>query len=648
MKDYTSSLICTELGKIKQNYDSRINIVEGLTFSQKFLIKTIEFYSNSKYLNGQVDELGREKPFFNIINAMCDVENAAKDIDTKDIQATSDDGRHYTESFLMTKDIYEWMKSVNFAKTLNDMRDMHTRYGSLLVKKVTRTNEDGEKQLFIEMPEWKNVITDQINILDNPIVECHYMTVWQLSEMSEWKNKSDIMEQAIANGYSSRIPVYEVRGKFPVSFIKELDGKKVTKADKTKFSYQLYYLAAPIQSAVAPQTAAGLTWSPAFTPLYWEDNTEKVYKYAARKKKAGRAFGVGVSEEGEEAQVWSNDTVLKQYRAMAYTTKVVGQTASKKLKGRNMLNEVDDGQILEHEDGKPITSLQLLPAGGLGQYGNLLQQWFTQYERATSSYSAQRGESPSSRTSAKLQSAVLQQSGSVLDGIKEDLGIFIVELFEDWIMPFLVKKLSAAHILSHDFSLSELQEIDKNFATHTANQMAIDAALSGQLVTMEDYATFTQQADQMIKQTKTKRFLALPKDYYKKVKAKITINITGEQQNKGAILSVLSELMSIYSANPALTQDPVLTELFMRIVEMSGAGISPVTLIAAFQEKAKMQAEAAKQSSGSQDKVSQSINYKDLSPEGRVQLAAKAGINITNTMAPEPVEQPEPMEEPEQ
>ncbi len=49
---------------------------------------------------------------------MCDVENAAKDIDTKDISVTSDDGEHYTESFLMSKDIYEWMKEVNFAKTL--------------------------------------------------------------------------------------------------------------------------------------------------------------------------------------------------------------------------------------------------------------------------------------------------------------------------------------------------------------------------------------------------------------------------------------------------------------------------------------------------------------------------------------------------
>lgn len=631
MKRYSSSLICKELVNIKQNYDSSINIVEGLTFSQKKLIRTIEFYSNSRYLNGQKDELQREKPFYNIINAMCDVENAAKDIDTKDIIVTSDDGNHYTESYLMSKDIYQWMKAIDFAKTLNDMRDIHTRYGSLLVKKVIRTDEDGDKQIFIEMPEWKNVITDQVNIIDNPIIEIHYMTVWDLVKMDEWDNKTAIMEKALKQGYGQRIPVYEVRGNFPRSFIKELDEKTILKSDKQDFSYQLYYLAAPAVDANAPQTAEKQSAVESYTPLYWEDDTEKVYKYLARKKKSGRAFGVGVSEEGEEAQVWTNDVVLKQFRAMAYTTKVLAQTASKKLKGRNVLNEVDDGAILEHDDNRPITSLQLLPSGGLGQYAALMSQWFTQFERATSSFAAQRGETPTSRTSARLQAAVLAQSQSVMDTIKESFGVFLTEIFEDWILPFLAKQLNSAHILAHDFTLAELQEIDKNFSMHTANTMAIEQMLSGKAVSAQDYQNFMDQATQNIQQTGIKRFLQVPKDYYKNLKASITVNITGEQQNKSAIMTSLTEILKIYSANPDLSNDPVLTEIFLRLVEMSGSGISPMTLIAAFQQKAKMQAEAAKNnpSGDGKDKVSESINFKDLPPEGQQQLAKKVGIEIT-------------------
>lgn len=68
------------------------------------------------------------------------------------------------------------MKRTNFAKTLNDMRDMHTRYGSLLPKKRIIKNEDGTEELEISLPEWKNLLTDQMDIPNGTIVEIHYMT----------------------------------------------------------------------------------------------------------------------------------------------------------------------------------------------------------------------------------------------------------------------------------------------------------------------------------------------------------------------------------------------------------------------------------------------------------------------------------------
>lgn len=583
--------ICTELENVKKDYDTNITLVEGLDFRQKDVIRQIEYYSNSRYLNGQKDELGREKPFYNIVNAMCDVENAAKDIDTKDIAVTSDDGQHYTESFLMSKEIYEWMKEADFARTLNDMRDTHTRYGSLLVKKCLYS-EDGKKTLEIGIPEWKNTITDQIDIENGVIIETHYMTASEIMKkaVDGWENTEEAVEKILKEGVGKRLPVYEVRGSFPKSFIKELDGKKPTKKDETTFSYQLYYLAAKYQTGEMGE--AQLTTDA--IPLYWEDDTEEVYKYLARKPKAGRSFGVGVIEEGFEAQIGTNDAVLKQSRAMEFTSKVVGQTASKKLKGRNIMTEVDDGQILEHEDGKPITTLQLLPSGGLGQYQGLLNQWYTQFEKTTSAYAAQRGESPDSGTPFRLQALVLQQSNSVFNDLQEELGIFITEIFEDWIMPFLMSRLNKEHILAHEFSLDELKEIDKNFATHHANNLAKQMILNGQIVTPEDYAAAIETAKEVVQQTKTQRFLQVPKNYYNSFEAKITVNVTGEQRNKAATLESLINIMTVYAKNPGIADNPVLMQIFSKIVELSGAGISPVDLMGAIQEQAgKVKEQAA-------------------------------------------------------
>jgi len=594
--------IQTEFNNIKTNYDKTIDLVSGLQFSQKKQIKTIEFYNNSKYLNGMKDELGRDKPFFNILNAICDVENTAKDVDTKDINITSDDDNHYLESFLLSKDVYVWMKEANFAKTLNDMRDTHTRYGSLLVKKCIKDYK-GEKTLRVEIPEWKNTMTDQVDIIGGAIIETHWMSAAELSKMKEWDKKSvkEVLNKLRKESSSKRVPVYEVRGWFPRSFIKDAESKTYTETDEINYSYQLYYIVGnPVESGDQEVKDA-------LTCVYWEDDTEEVYKYLARKPKAGRSFGVGVVEEGEEAQVWTNDAVLKQYRAMEYTTKVIGQSASKKLKGRNLLTETDDGTILEHEDGKPIEPLNLLPSGGLQQYNAIITQWYDQLEKTTSAYSAQRGETPPSGTPFRLQATVLQQSSSVFKTLQQEFGIFITEIFEDWVMPYLATKLTKAHILSYNFSPEELKDIDKKFSIAEANKMVVQKILSGQIATPEEYEAWMVSAGDFIKETKGQRFIDIPKDFYKNLKAKVTVNITGEQRNKAATLESLNNILTVYASNPMLSQDPVASQLLSRIIELSGAGISPISITSAINEKSKaMQQQHQMQPTGQTGQPTQS------------------------------------------
>ncbi len=610
-----------ELQLIKTNYDKTIEIVSGnagasfvigqrvsapLLFSQKGQINTIEYYSNSKYLNGQRDELGREKPFFQILNGICDVENAAKDLNTRDITVTSDDGNHYLESFLLSKDIQVWMKEADFAKTLNDIRDIHTRYGSLLVKKVMETEEDGTKTLNIEMPEWKNIITDQVNIIDGAIIEVHWMTANQIAKKKNvWKNVNKVVKKMRDGGSTKRIPIYEIRGEFSQATYLEAMGKPYTDKDETNFSYQLYYIAGE------PTESGRNSFLDACYVMYCENDTEKVYKYLARKPKAGRAFGVGVFEEGEEAQVWTNDAVLKQFRAMEYTTKVIGQTSSKKLKGRNLLTETDDGTILEHEEGKPIESLQLLPAGGLGQYESLLAQWFNQLEKTTSAFSMQRGEVTTKNF--RLQSMALGQSSSVFRNLQQELGIFITEIFEDWIMPYLAKQLSVEHILAYEFSPDELKEIDRNFSIQNANDKAIELILQGKIVSSETYDGFLKSYDAMIKQTKGQRFIQIPKNFYKNLKAKVTVNITGEQKNKAQTLEALQNVLGMVNDNPILKNI-----ILMKIVELSGAEISPVMISSAINEQNQNQKINAK--------VSESMNYKDAPEDIKRQIEQQAGL----------------------
>ncbi len=597
-----------------------------LNFSQRQTIRTIEFYSNSRYLLTQRDELGREKPFYNIVNAICDVEDAAKDFDTKDIQVTADD-EHYVESFLMTKDIYQWMKRVRLGMCINKSKQIHTRYGGVLAKKVEK-EVNGEKTVYVEFPEWKNVVNDQIDILSGIIIEKHYMTRSELFEKKDAWNEDKIKEALIQSKQNGkefrRFNIYEMRGMFPRSFYKQVESNGAIAADwvnDVDYSYQ-YYVFAEVSTKNC-------------IPLYWEDDTERVYKYLARKPKAGRGLGVGAVEENEQPQIWINDTVQKQQRAFEHSSRVVVQSASKKLKSRNVLTEVDDGQILEHEDGKPITSVPLLPPGGMVQFDQMINQWYVLANRNSSTTDAQRGEKPAAGTAFRTRALELQQSQSVFKDLQEELAMFWEDIFNEWIVPYHAKKLSAEHILSHDFTPDELKEIDKSFATWTANQKYIDRVLNGGETSQEEYNQWIQATQEGLQSTKSTRFLKVPKGYYKNMESRITINITGESKDKQQALDSLAGIMEKYAANPALAQDAVMTKLFMEIVELSNCGISPVSLMAAINEQAKKVAEQAK--NAPKNKVSESINFKDLPSDGQVQMADQAGLKI-QPPTPAPVE----------
>jgi hypothetical protein len=57
-----------------------IEITEGYEFSQYETLRTIELYHNSKFLTGNKDSQGREKPFYNICKFRVNVATRATDL----------------------------------------------------------------------------------------------------------------------------------------------------------------------------------------------------------------------------------------------------------------------------------------------------------------------------------------------------------------------------------------------------------------------------------------------------------------------------------------------------------------------------------------------------------------------------------------
>lgn len=572
-KDTTQYKIFLELSEFDANYKgTSLEKISGLKRSQYQVIKMCEYYSDSRYLSanyGNQTPAGRSVPFYNIVNYRVALAKTATDLDIKDIQIISDNPEHQVESMLLNREAYEWMKEAEFSKTLNKMGYTRPKYGGYLLKKCF--DEDGE--LDIDVVRWTNVVTDQNNILKGNIDEVHHMSPVEIKAKDKiWNNVIDVLKahkKIKAADRPTSIDVHEITGQFPISIYKNAEGEEATKEEEYTYSLQRYFIADMDgkKYLLYCEELSG-EMSDYYEYLSWEDN--------------GYGLGRGVIEDSEEAQVWTNDAVINESIAMALAGRVGIKTTSKKL-GSNVL-EHDHGKIYELGNGEDMNSFSLAPSA-LGQYQNQIEKWRSQADNVTSSYNAVTGEQPPSGTPYSQTALLNQVATKPFDYKREEWGIHLTKIFNKWVIPYLVKKIKKEHILVSEFSDTELDAIDESFAHFNSNKDIIKEALKGNIVSPMQQQGMIDGYKKHIKKLDKKRFLEVPDYYFKDIEAKVTVLTTGEQKNKAVILQSLSELIKtvIQSFNPTtgqfgVLQDPTLSKIFNQILELSGSGISPISI----------------------------------------------------------------------
>lgn len=535
---------------------STVQVTDGLEFNQYQTVRRIEFYTSSRYLTGfqNRDARGRIKPFYNITNYRVNIATRATDIDTKDIQITADEPKFFPISFILQKEVYNWMKDTNFAKTLNEMGFTRAKYGGLLIKKCIEVEEDGEEELEIEVVQWRNVITDPI-CPEELVIEKHYLSP---SELSEKQDTWDHVEEAIdiANKSTDQVAlVYEMTGTFPESMSPE-------GGDSYTFKKQKFFI---LTNGKNKQKV-----------LYHEFLEDDVYKYIPWEYVPGRGLGRGVVEDGFEAQMWTNDSIIREKEAMELGSKVIFKSTDPDIQN-NILTEVENGQVIRIKQGTDFAVANTV-TNALPEFSRQVEAWNSQYERVSSTFGAITGETMPANTPYRTTAILNQEATSMFDYRREEMGIFLTEVFTDWIIPFLLKKLNKKHILRAEFTPDELKAIDDSYANYIANQQVIEKILSGTPVYADEYGQYVQAVKDTLQRTKTHRFLDIPKGIYKDFEAKVTVVTTGEQKNKAVVLETLNNLMITVAKAPQILQDPKLSLIFAKILETSGSGISPVSL----------------------------------------------------------------------
>lgn len=544
--------------ELSDSYLETINLTDGLVFDQRDTLRTIEFYTNSQYLSGNRDSLGREKPFYNVINYRVTVAKIATDLDVKDIKFEPDTLDVAVQSMVFNHELYKYLKEINFSKTLNDMGLTRPKYGGLLVKWCKY--EDTKK---VEVVDWRNVEVDPVDIESNPIIENHYLTVDEIAQKEEWYDVDEVIEAFKKEGeVGRRINVKEVTGMFSYAYDPDLDDSE---AMKKKYKPMCFYIACVGKKKFL---------------LYKEDlkKGEKKYKYLPWEYVPGRSLGRGVVEDGFQSQVWVNDAMIAMKNAMDLSGKVVLSTTSKKISG-NAITDVENGHIFELEDGKTINSLSLLPSA-FPQFNNLIDLWNIQYDKTSSTYNANTGEAPTAGTPYSQTALLNQVANSPFEYQREVWGIFLNEILNEWILPELKKRILKKHYLVSEFNDEELDIIDNAIIAKDSRKMIKERLKANMSTTPEELDMFQSGIKQGLAKFGAKREIDVPEDWLN-VEGKITANITGELKNKQAMLasldSIFRTVVSTFNPNTgqyAALQDPVLSKVFGKIVELAGVGIS--------------------------------------------------------------------------
>jgi hypothetical protein len=563
----------------RDNYKQRdITIVSGLDYNQYKTITRAELYYNSQFETGSKDSLGRDKPFYNIVKSRVNLATRATDLDVKDIQVESEVSDDYARSFLFRKEVMVWMRNNGFAKLLNNMGKTRSKFGGVLVKKT----EQGGK-LEIHVVPWKDVVTDQTDIMKGVIIERHFYTPSELKAMDGvWDN----VDQAIRTADTDKdnddehgeketpgnyIEVYEIHGDLPVAYLKIADGKDPTEDDWFIFQKQIHIVAGVDNTGTDQEQKIienGIS-------LFHGREKKSPYKYLAWDEVDGRALGIGVIEDSFEAQVWTNDAKLKERDLLELASKFLYQTADKKI-GKNVLTDMETGDIITHTENKPLQQVNTV-SGSIPVFENSIKSWKDQADRQTSTFEANTGENLPSGTPYRLGAIMNQEANSHFVYRLEEMGTFVEEIFHDWIMPYFEKRLRDSHTLGAEFSRDELDKIDEAYIESALQEAILEKRKAGILIL--DIEAERQRLKTQMTQTKAHRYLKVPKDYYKNLNAKIRVVITNEQRNKAVLLESLSNILMTVAKIPNVMENPMLKKLFEKIMEISG--ISPIEISAA-------------------------------------------------------------------
>lgn len=555
-------------------------ISEFVQFSPYDNINKIEAYLNSKHTSGLEDALGREKPFFNIVTSATNIWYRATDIDRKNIKIKVTKSADYLSAFIANIMLREWMRKEKFGEFLNEWGRVLSRYGSAVVKFVEK---DGRLIPYIE--PWNKLIFDPIDIAQNPIVSTLELTPAQLRKNKSYNQE---MVESLINAVSARtllnnqtqddrsnyIKVYELHGDLPLSWITG------DEEDSDEYVQQMHVI-----SYVESGTKNGKKQYDEFCLV--KGREDDPYMVTHLIKEDGRSMAIGAVEHLFDAQWMVNHSMKAMKDQLDLASKLFFQTSDPSFVGQNALSAMETGDILIHKINEPLTQANN-QSHDLTSIQNFASQWRALAQEITSTPDSLRGNTAPSGTAWRQVEALQQEANSLFEVMVENKGMYIEQMMQNFIIPYIKKKLNNSKEIVGILQDHEINMIDSRYikaeVTKIAKQNVKEALLKGEVPLPIDTQGMEQDIKAKLQELGNQRFFKPSeiedktwKDIFENFEWEVEVDPTGEQSFNREDLATLSTVLQTVAGNPAILQDPNAKLLFSKILSITGA-VSPLEL----------------------------------------------------------------------
>lgn len=610
----------------KKNFLEReIEIVPGLKHNQYEVVKRIYFYIHNQFESGQFDENGDPKYFYDLVTHRNDQATKNIQLDTKDVYIQSETSGSYMKSWLLRREYSHYAKTTSWGKKLNTLSDDLPDFGTVVWKKVKRDGRTDVTQV-----ELINIMNDpSVDCLkDGTMIERHFLTQSDMRSMKSW-NKDEV-EKIIKSGKtvprtafldstsssaaatnSSRVDettpfyeFYELWGEIPyalyqkyktggikrketVSLLQKPDKKEksaygvntsdhytqtdseglaknnVSKSETVSLQPERVNDSVYVMAIVGGVRDGG---SYECVPFCQEVDREKFpYKEVHYRRRKGRWLGVGNYEQCFALIEKANELTNRFFASLRIALLHLYQTRDK-LHVKNVMTDLLDGDMVVSKSAiEPIPT----EVRGANEYKIEMNNIEGMADKLCNSYEIVSGADLPSGTPYKLGAQQLKSATKLFEYVQQNMGLFIEEVFNEWMLVDFSKSLTKEHILD---LLDDADDIQVYYnAKRKMFQYQVMKQYIMQYSEMPDPEKLKLVGDLVKDQiAKGPKQVKVEEDSYNDVIYTIKVVITGENDAKKEHVETLSTTAQTIASNPAALQDPRFMKVFNLVLEQTG------------------------------------------------------------------------------